>query len=227
MRRTMAALALVVAGGCMANSHAAGSDGWTPLFDGRTTAGWRGYKTEAVPGGWQVVDGALTRVGGAAAAGGDIVTARMYRDFELELDWMVKEGGNSGIFYRGAPGQQEIYLSAPEMQVLDDARHPDGKDPLTSAGSVFGLYPVPRGVSRPAGQWNHARVVVKGNHVEHWLNGTQVASYELHSSDWKARVAASKFKAWPTYGQAAEGYIGLQDHGDWVAFRNIRIRVLP
>lgn len=197
--------------------------GWRLLFDGTSTAGWRSYRSDSMPGGWQAVDGALTRV----ARGGDIITRETFRDFELSLEWKVGPKGNSGIFYRAAPGSDAIYFSAPEMQVLDDAGHADGQSPLTSAGSVYGLYPTPRGIVRPAGEWNSARVVVNGNHVEHWLNGRQIAVYELGGADWKERVAKSKFAQWPEYGKAAEGHIGLQDHGDPVAFRNIKIRTLP
>lgn len=197
--------------------------GWVLLFDGSTTRGWRGYMKPVMPDGWKVVDGALTRTG----PGGDIVTTATWRNFELVLDWKISPGGNSGVFYRAIEGPEAIYYSAPEMQVLDDDVHPDGRSPLTSAGADYGLYPAPRGAVRPVGEWNTARVLVRGDHVEHWLNGVQTAGYELHSADWSRRVAESKFKQWPEYGQAAEGFIGLQDHGNWVAFRNIRIRRLP
>jgi hypothetical protein len=113
------------------------------------------------------------------------------------------------------------------MQVLDDAVHPDGKNRLTSAGSCYGMYPSPAGIVRPPGQWNEVRIIVYGNHVEHWLNGTKVVEYELGSPDWETRLNASKFKQWPGYGRSTRGYIALQDHGDRVAYRNIRIRVLP
>jgi hypothetical protein len=176
-----------------------------------------------MPAGWQVVDGALTRV----AAGGDIVTRDKYANFELELDWNISPGGNSGILYRGSEEEDAIYWSAPEMQVLDDARHPDGHSRLTAAGSDYGLYPSPAGVVKPAGEWNHVRILVNGNHVEHWLNGVKVVEYELGSADWTAKVAASKFAPHPHYGRNATGYISLQDHGDRVAYRNIKIRVLP
>jgi hypothetical protein len=112
------------------------------------------------------------------------------------------------------------------MQVLDDSRHADGKNPLTSAGADYGLYAAPRGVVKPVGEWNAVRIVVKGNHVEHWLNGKQVVRYELGSDDWKARVAASKFKAWPDYGLAKSGHIALQNHGGAVSYRSIRVRPL-
>ena len=206
------------------SATAAQSAGWKSLFDGKTTAGWRNYKKQTVGPGWTVVDGLLTRSGDNA---GDIITADKYRNFELALDWRVAEGGNSGILYRATEDNDYIWQSAPEMQILDDERHADGKSPLTSAGSDFALYPAPRGVVHSAGQWNSARLLVNGNHVEHWLNGQKLLEYELGSSEWTEKVAASKFKTMPNYGKATEGYIGLQDHGDKVEFRNIRIRVLP
>jgi len=197
--------------------------GWRLLFDGKTTAGWRGFKMDSMPAGWQVVDGALTRV----AAAGDIVTREQFRDFELSLEWNVAPGGNSGIFYRAGEDDEAIYWTAPEMQVLDDARHPDGKSRLTAAGSNFGLYPAPAGVVKPAGEWNRVRLVARGQHVEHWLNGVKVVEYELLSPDWEAKVKASKFAPHPRYGRNAAGYIGLQDHGDRVAYRDIKVRVVP
>lgn len=197
--------------------------GWQLLFDGRTTEGWRGYLREDMPDGWQVVDGALTRVSRA----GDIITKQKYRNFDLVFEFKVREGGNSGVFYRAIEGPRYIYHAAPEYQVLDDAVHRDGRSELTSTGANYAIHPAPRGVARPAGEWNTGRIVVNGNHVEHWLNGQKIIEYELGSDDWKRRVAASKFNEFPEYGQAAEGYIGIQDHGSWVAFRNIKIRVLP
>ena len=197
--------------------------GWRLLFDGKTTAGWRGFKMDSLPSGWQVVNGALTRV----AAAGDIVTREQFRDFELSLEWNVAPGGNSGIFYRASEDGDAIYWTAPEMQVLDDARHADGKSRLTAAGSAFGLYPAPAGAVKPAGEWNQVRLLVNGHHVEHWLNGVKVVEYELLSPDWEARVKASKFAPHPHYGRNAKGYIGLQDHGDRVAYRTIKILVLP
>src|SRR5437773_6615160 len=197
--------------------------GWRLLFDGKTTAGWRGFKMDSMPAGWQVVDGALTRV----AAAGDIVTREQFKNFELSLEWNVAPGGNSGIFYRASEDETAIYWTAPEMQVLDDAAHPDGQSRLTAAGSDYGLYPSPAGIVKPAGQWNQARIIVNGNHVEHWLNGVKVVEYELGSPDWEARVKASKFADHPRYGRNAEGYIGLQEHEFRVAYRNIKIRVLP
>ena len=197
--------------------------GWRLLFDGKTTTGWRGWKMDTLPSGWQVVDGALTRVRRAA----DIITTEKFKNFELSLEWKIAPNGNSGIFYRASEDDDAIYWSAPEMQVLDDAGHPDGQSRLTAAGSDYGLYPSPAGVVKPAGQWNQVRLVVNGNHVEHWLNGVKVVEYELGSPDWEARVKASKFAPHPHYGRNPEGYIGLQEHDSWVAYRNIKIRVLP
>jgi hypothetical protein len=176
-----------------------------------------------VPAGWQVIDGALTRVDSA----GDIVTTDKYANFELALEWKVAEGGNSGIFYRVSEDSDYPWQTGLEMQVLDDARHPDGRSPLTSAGALYAIYPAPRGVVRPAGEWNGVRILVNRHHLEHWLNGTKVVGTELGSPDWEARVKQSKFASTPAYGRSDTGHIGLQDHGDWVAYRNIRIRILP
>lgn len=199
------------------------SAGWRLLFDGRTMAGWRGWKKTTVPDGWKVIGGAITRV----ASGGDIVTTQKFKNFELTLEWNIAPGGNSGIFYRASEDDEAIYWTAPEMQVLDDARHPDGKSRLTSAGANYGLHEAPSGIVKPAGQWNQARLIVNGRHVEHWLNGVRLLQYELLSPDWEMRVHGSKFAPHPHYGRNAEGYVGLQDHGDRVAYRNLKIRILP
>jgi hypothetical protein len=201
--------------------------GWRLLFDGRTTNGWRNFRQDSISAGWQVVEGALTRMGGGGEPAGDIITRAKFRNFELVVDWKVAPGGNSGIFYRASEDDDAIYWNAPEMQVLDDAGHRDGRSRLTAAGSNYGIDPAPAGVVRPAGEWNRARIIVNGAHVEHWLNGVKVVEYELGGAAWEAKVQASKFAPHPHYGRNVEGYIGLQDHGDWVAYRNIKLRVLP
>ena len=200
------------------------AEGFRSLFDGTGLDAWRGYKKPSVPDGWRVVDGSLTLM---AAGAGDIITRDQFRNFDLRLDWKVAEGGNSGIFYRATEEGDYVWRTGSEYQLLDDARHADGRSELTSAGSNFALYPVPRGVSRAAGEWNSSRLLVNGSHVEHWLNGVKVVEYELGSADWQARVRASKFASMPLYGRAPQGHIGLQDHGDRIEFRNIRVRVLP
>ena len=196
--------------------------GWRALFDGSSLAGWHSFRSTGTSG-WSVRDGAITRVG----EGPDLVTAEQFANFEFAADWKIAPEGNSGIIYRVADSGGETYVTGPEMQVLDDARHPDGKSRLTAAGSVFAIYPAPAGVVKPAGEWNTVLLVVNGNHVEHWLNGVQMVEYELGSADWAKRLAASKFRSTPGYGRAPTGRIALQNHGDTVAFRNIRIRVLP
>jgi hypothetical protein len=204
-------------------SDAEKAAGWRLLFDGTTTAGWRSYGKPTLSDGWVVRDGALTRTG----AGGDIISNDQFGNFELSIDWKIEPGGNSGIFYRASEERDEIYWNAVEMQVLDDAKHPDGQNPLQSAGAAYDLYPAPRGHVRPGGEWNTARLVVNGKHVEHWLNGFKLLEYELGSADWNSKVAGSKFKPHPRFGKNTRGHIGLQDHGNVVAYRNIKIRELP
>ena len=196
---------------------------WTDLTDPRH---WRADGGEAFPeAGWEMEDGALalTMQGG----GGDLVTRESYDDFELALEWKIAPCGNSGIFYRGGEAGAAIWETAPEMQVLDDACHPDAEFPSHTAGAVYDLYVPTADVVRPAGEWNEVRIVADGPHVEHWLNGVKVAEYEQGSEEWNARVAASKFDAMPGFGTHRSGPIGLQDHGDLVWYRAIRIRRLP
>lgn len=195
--------------------------GWRPLFDGSTTTGWRGYKTQAVPAGWRVANGTLTKDGPI----GDLMTANQYGDFELAFDWKIAPGGNAGVFYRATEEYDHIYWSAPEYQLLDDAVHGDGKNRLTSTGAAYGLYPAPAGVVRPAGEWNSTLIAVQGNRVQHWLNGQKLLEYELANPDWTAKVKASKFNDYPNYGRAPRGYIGFQgDHEGTLTLRNVRIR---
>jgi hypothetical protein len=198
--------------------------GWKLLFDGTTTNGWRGYKQDAVPSAWHVENGTLMKKTGT----GDLLTADKYANFDLQLDWRLEPKGNAGIFYRGTEEYDHIYWSGPEYQLLDDKGHADGKTRLTSAGADYAVYPSPKGYLHAPGAWNHTRILVNGNHVEHWLNGHRVVTYELGSADWQKRVAASKFKDFPNYGRASSGYIGIQgDHDGALALRNIKIRVLP
>lgn len=195
---------------------------WRSLLD-ENAAAWRGWESTTFPEGWQVAADTISKEGEVD----DLVTREMFGDFELELEWKVGKGGNSGIFYRGTREYEYIFWSAPEYQLLDDANAPDGRNRLSSASAAFGLYPAPAGVVKPAGEWNTTRIVVDGAHVEHWLNGQKAVTYELWSADWNARVAASKFSAYPNYGLAKAGYISIQgDHAGALALRNVRIRKL-
>src|SRR5207237_3640447 len=195
--------------------------GWRLLFDGSTTNGWRGYKSQTLPPAWHVEDGTLTKNTGTD----DIITTDKFANFELDLDWQLAPKGNSGVFYRGTEEYDHIYWSAPEYQLLDDAGHPDGKSRLTSAGADYALYPSPAGIVKPADQWNSTLIVVNGNSVQHWLNGQKLLEYELGSADWEAKVKASKFVAYPNYGRASKGYIAIQgDHDGTLSIRNVRIR---
>ncbi|HEY8521851.1 MAG TPA: DUF1080 domain-containing protein [Gammaproteobacteria bacterium] len=198
------------------------AQGWRALFDGETLAGWRALDAETPPAGWRAAEGELVR----ESSGGDLLTVEQFDDFELRLEWRIAPGGNSGVLFRVLPEHGEAWETGPEFQVLDNASHPDGRNPLTSAGANYALHAPLRDATRPPGQWNDVRLVVDGAHVEHWLNGEKVVEYELWSEDWEARVAASKFASLPHYGRARRGHIALQDHGDLVAYRNIMIRPL-
>ena len=198
--------------------------GFELLFDGKNIEKWRKYRGEGVPKGWQVADQALVFIPGLE--GGDLTTKEQYGDFELRLDWRVQAGGNSGIMLRSRETRGASYETATECQVLDDAKHKDGKNPLTSAGSAYGLYAPAKKMVNPANTWNHLRVIYKGAHVEHWLNGVKIVEYEVGSPDFLERLGKSKFKGWPEYAKYTSGHIVLQDHGDLVAYKNIRIRKL-
>jgi hypothetical protein len=197
--------------------------GWRLLFDGQSTSGWRGFRQASMPEGWKVIDGALTR----DTAGGDVITTDSFSNFELALEWQIAPAGNSGIMYRVSEAAELTFLSGPEMQVIDNAQNPDGGTAVTSAGACYALYGPSRDVTRPAGSWNEVRLVASGSHIEHWLNGVKVVEYELGSADWFAKVQASMFRDVQTYGREPSGHIALQDHGDRVAYRSIKIKLLP
>ena len=213
-----------VGAACGQGGRVTPDDGWRPLVDGPTLTAWRGYRSDTIPAGWRVAAGVLTKSGGT----GDLISRDEFGDFELTFDWKLAPGGNAGVFYRGSEEYDHIYWSAPEYQLLDDAGHPDGKNRLTSAASAYGLYAPPAGVVKPGGEWNSSRIVARGAHIEHWLNGQKVVEYELWSPDWEAKVKASKFSEWPHYGRAPKGHLGIQgDHDGELSIRNMRIRALP
>lgn len=196
-------------------------DGWQLLFDGVSTTGWHTYGKQVVEG-WAAKDGTLTRT----AAVGDLVSDQQFDSFELTLEWKIGEKGNSGIFYWANEGTKVIYENAPEMQVLDNVGHPDGKSPLTAAGALYGLYPSQQALAKPLGEWNSVRIVTHGGKVEQWFNGVRVVVADFDSKEMKDKIANSKFKQWPTFGKSRRGHIGLQEHESPVWFRNIKIREL-
>lgn len=197
--------------------------GWRLLSDGTLDA-WRGYRREDVPAGWSAAGNTIAFTPGVGS--GSIITRELFTDFELVFEWRVEERGNSGVFYKVTEAERAPYWTGPEYQILDNAGHPDGRQPETSAGSNYALHAPTEDVSRPVGDWNEGRIVVRGPLVEHWMNGVMVVEYELWTDDWRRLVAETKFSEWPGYGMAEEGHLGLQDHGDPVWYRNVRIREL-
>ncbi|MCD8173259.1 MAG: DUF1080 domain-containing protein [Alistipes sp.] len=210
------------------------AEGRRLLWDGKTTAGWRGAKLDRFPEqGWEIEDGVLRVLksdGGESTNGGDIITDRKYGNFKLKVDFLITKGANSGIKYFVDPELNRGAGSAIgcEFQILDDANHPDallGVNGNRTMASLYDLIPSERSIlyMAPDWSWNTAMVVVDGDHVEHWINGTKVVEYERNTQMWNALVAYSKYRDWPDFGNQAEGHILLQDHGDEVSFKNIKI----
>jgi len=201
------------------------SNDWIILFDGKNVKGLRGYKMKSFPwDDWKIENGTLKTL--VHGKGVDIISQDEYKDFELELEWKVQSGGNSGIFYFANEKGDYIWQSAPEMQVLDNIVHTDGKRTLTSAGALYDLISPSAVVINPVGQFNQVRIVSKNNHIEHWLNGIKILEYNYQSDNFKKLVAKSKFRDMPYFAKGPKGAIGLQgDHGE-VWYKNIRIRKL-
>lgn len=212
---------------------------WITLFDGESFEGWRGYGRTDMPSAWTIEDGAIKINGsgrGEAGAkdGGDIIFDRKFKNFELTFEWKVAKGANSGVFYLAQEIEGDpIWKSAPEYQILDNANHPDaklGKDNNRQSASLYDLIPAVPQNSKPFGEWNTGGVMVYQGTVVHSQNGENVVEYHLWTPDWEEMVEGSKFKGWDNFinagGDKQEGYIGLQDHGDDVWFRNIKIKVL-
>lgn len=197
------------------------SAGWKSLFDGKTINQWRGFKLPGASPAFAVQDGAIVRI----AEGPDLISRDEFTSFDFRFDWMVSEGANSGVMFHVTEAEDETYMTGPEYQILDNAHHEDGNSPLTSAASCYALYAPSKDVTRPVGAWNEGRIVVTGNHVEHWLNGERMVAYDLGSAEWNAKVTASKFDAWKSFGKAARGHLALQQHGGKVAFRNLKIKI--
>lgn len=210
--------------------------GWKLLFDGETTQGWRSARGNGFPSvGWHVSDGELVveSSGGAEATnGGDIVTTRKYTDFILSVDFKITPGANSGIKYFVNPEDNDGGAGSAigcEFQILDDTLHPDarlGVKGNRTLGSLYDLIPAPAEKPFRPGEFNNATIIVRGNRVEHILNGERIVEYERNTQEWNALVAYSKYRDWVNFGNARSGYILLQDHGDEVHFKNIKIKEL-
>lgn len=195
--------------------------GFKLLFDGKTTENWRSYKKDAINPGWKVVDGALTRAGKDA---GDIVTKDQYDAFELLIDYKISKGGNSGIMFHVTETEGTPWMTGAEIQVQDNQ---DGHDPQKS-GWLYQLYQPTTDATKPAGEWNHMRIVIapKGQKSAVYMNGTKYYEFDKGSADWDAKVKKSKFGTMANFGKTTKGHISLQDHGNEVAYRNIKIKVI-
>ncbi len=207
-------------------------DGWKLIFDGSTTNGWISIRGDKFPEkGWEVKDGLLSVIesGGAESAnGGDIITTKKYKNFILSVDFKISEGANSGIKYFVDPNINKGPGSAIgcEFQLLDDQVHPDAKLGVNGNRTLGALYDLIAPVDvhfNGIDTWNNATIVVKTNHIEHWLNGTKIVEYERCNQMWRALVAYSKYKVWDKFGELPEGHILLQDHGNSASFKNIKI----
>lgn len=202
---------------------AAAGEGWVTLFDGKSTDAWRAYGAAEFPAaGWLVRDGALVHT--AQGGGGDIITKRQFANFELQFEWRVAAKANSGVMFRVVETKQPSYFTGPEYQVIDDQG--SGASPANSTGALYDLA-APQGKTlKPAGEWNSGKIVLVGDRLEHWVNGAKVVAVDFASDEFKAALAKSKFAKWQGFNAHRRGHICLQDHGDEVAFRNVRVREL-
>ncbi len=196
------------------------ADGWKLLFDGKTTKGWRNYRSDKIGDGWKVVDGTLSR---AAAGAGDILTEDQYDAFELSLEYKISKEGNSGFMFHVTEEEDTPWKTGPEIQIQDNK---DGHDPQLS-GWLYQFYKAETDATKPVGEWNQLRVLITPTRCATYMNGVKYYEFVKGSDDWNERLAKSKFSSMPNFGKAKKGYIALQDHGNPVAFRNIKIRPLP
>ena len=200
-------------------------EGWVLLFNGTDLTGWRAYRNDTIDC-WDVQDGAIHCKDTTATKRGDLVTVDQYDNYELAFEWKVSPGGNSGVIYRVSEENPAPYLSGPEYQVIDDTGYQGDLTELQKAAADYDMYATSEKVAKPAGEWNTGKIVVNGNHCEHWLNGVKVVEYEMNSDDWKARKDQSKWKDVAPYGQTVKGHIDLQEHGHEVWYRSIMLRKL-
>jgi hypothetical protein len=229
----MSLIVLSLAMACLADdtpntlSETEKAEGWKLLFDGKTLNRWHSFKEKAPLPAWTVKDGVLTLTPDKAHHNPGLVSEEAFENFELRVEWRISPGGNSGIFYRIAEEGGDLNWTGIEYQVIDNKAHADAKiDPNRTTAAAYYMYPPSKDATRPVGEWNQTRIVLKGNHVEHWLNSEKVVEYEIGSEDWLKRYAVSKFKTHLKYGRTTQGQIALQEHGDAAEFRNIKIKVL-
>lgn len=200
------------------------SAGWRLLFDGTSTTGWHVYGAGAVLG-WDIADDSLVALG--QGGGHDIVTNDEFENFDLLIDWKLSARANSGIFFNVVEqGYDVIYATGPEYQLIDDDGWPGKLEDWQHTGANYAMHPPLARAAKPIGEWNHTRIVVNRGHVEHWLNGVRTADYQMWTPEWEKLRAVGKWKDFPGYGRAKKGKLGLQDHGNKVWFRNIKVRVL-
>lgn len=209
--------------------------GWMLLFDGKTTKGWRNYNKQTIGERWKVADGVLyldvsnkNADGFQVGGGGDIITDAEYENYEMRIEWKIAKCGNSGIIYHIHEDASIRYpwQTGPELQLIDNDCHPDAKFENRRACSLYDMYVATPQTAKPIGEWNKVRLVCKGDLVEHWLNGKKVVSTTMGSAEWNALIPKSKWKDHPKFGTFRKGHIGLQDHGDGISFRNIKLRKL-
>lgn len=226
---TTTAMSMAVPDSVNALSSAQKQAGWQLLFDGSSLESWRGFQRDSVPDGWVVENRTMHFTGRASSQDGEppltLVTADTYSDFELLIEWKISPDGNSGIMYRVSEEEKLPYLTGPEYQVLDNATLSEN-DSLHQAGSLYGLYAPATDTTKPIGEFNETRIVVRGPHVEHWLNGTKLLEAEIGSETWAQHVEGTKFANWSRFAQPDSGHIALQDHGHPVWYRDVKIRPL-
>jgi len=199
--------------------------GWTLLFNGKNTDGWRGYNNKAFDS-WTVVDGQLYCKSGDVKQRADLITVDEYDNFELSIDRKVEKGANSGIIYRSQETSGHSHETGPEYQLIDDEGYPQKLEAWQKSGSDYAMYPPSEIAAKPAGEYNHTVILVNGAHVEHWLNGKKVVEYEFWTPGWQELKEKGKWKDAKGYGLTKKGHIALQDHGGGIWFRNIKLRKL-
>lgn len=196
--------------------------GWQLLFNGADMSQWRNFKSQTLSSKWIIDDDAMLLTKG----GGDILTKKPYQNFDLKIEWKISEVGNSGIFILADELGKYIYSHAPEVQIIDNERHADTEIDSHLAGSIYDLLAAPLAAHKPAMQWNTVRIKMLNNHLQVWQNGVSTVSMVVGSSPWNTLVENSKFATWSNFANSEKGHIGLQDHGDKVWFKNIKIKEL-